>query len=44
LKYDKKVLTDNFSLPTYGYSRDGAYPHIEVDDVGFILFVIVEKE
>lgn len=30
-------------LPTYGYSRDSAYPHIEVHDAGFMHFVIVER-
>jgi hypothetical protein len=30
-------------LPTYGYSQDFAYPHIEVDNVGLLHFVIVER-
>lgn len=29
-------------LPTYGYTRDGAYPHIEVDSRGYH-FVVVER-
>lgn len=29
-------------LPTYGYSRDGAYPHIEVDENGYH-WVVVER-
>ena len=30
-------------LPTYGYSRDFAYPHIEVDSNGLLHYVIVER-
>lgn len=30
-------------LPTYGYSRDFAYPHIEIDSVGLLHFVVVER-
>jgi len=30
-------------LPTYGYSRDFAYPHIEVDSLGLLHFVVVER-
>jgi len=29
-------------LPTYGISRDFAYPHIEIDEIGYH-FVIVER-
>jgi hypothetical protein len=29
-------------LPTYGYTKDFAYPHIEVDIFGFLHYVIVE--
>jgi hypothetical protein len=29
--------------PTYGYSRDFAYPHIEVDNVGLLHYVIIER-
>lgn len=30
-------------LPTYGYSKDLAYPHIEVDTGGLLHYVIVER-
>jgi hypothetical protein len=30
-------------LPTYGYSRDFAYPHIEEDNYGLMHYVIVER-
>ncbi len=30
-------------LPTYGYSRDFGYPHIEVDANGLLHYVIVER-
>lgn len=30
-------------LPTYGYSKDFAHPHIEVDNSGFIHYVVVER-
>ena len=29
--------------PTYGYSMDGALPHIEIDDSGNMHFVVVER-
>lgn len=29
-------------LPTYGHTRDGAYPHIEVDDINYH-YVAVER-
>ena len=29
--------------PNYGYSRDFAYPHIEVDNLGLLHYVIVER-
>ena len=35
-------VSDHDSLPTYGYTRDAAYPHIEVDDRGYH-FVVVER-
>ncbi|WP_420148066.1 Imm63 family immunity protein [Spirosoma sp.] len=30
-------------LPTYGYSRDSAYPHVEVDSSGHMHYVVVER-
>ena len=30
-------------LPTYGYSADGALPHIEIDGSGNFHFVVVER-
>jgi len=30
-------------FPTYGYSRDGGFPHIEIDNDGTVYFVIVER-
>jgi len=38
-----KINAPKDLLPTYGYSRDFAYPHIEVDNVGLFHFVIVER-
>ena len=31
------------SLPTYGYSRDMAYPHIEIDSLGRLHYVVIER-
>ena len=45
-KVDKLALKINVpvdSLPTYGYSRDFAYPHIEVDSIGLLHYVITER-
>ena len=30
-------------LPTYGYSRDMAYPHIEIDRLGGLHYVVIER-
>ena len=30
-------------LPTYGYSKDFAYPHIEIDSFGRLHYVIIER-
>jgi hypothetical protein len=30
-------------LPTYGHSRDGGHPHIEIDPSGRMHFVVVER-
>jgi hypothetical protein len=49
---DIKVLVDKLAeiinapgylLPTYGYSNDGAQPHIEVDKNGELYYVVVER-
>ena len=34
--------SDNY-LPTYGYTRDLAYPHVEVDKKGLLHYVIVDE-
>ena len=31
------------SLPTYGYSRDNAYPHVEIDKFGLLHYVVIER-
>jgi len=31
------------SLPTYGYSRDMAHPHIEIDRLGRLHYVVIER-
>lgn len=38
-----KINAPTDLLPTYGQSRDFAYPHIEVDNVGLLHYVIVER-
>lgn len=38
-----KINAPTDLLPTYGYSKDFAYPHIEVDNVGLLHYVIVER-
>lgn len=38
-----KINAPSDLLPTYGYSKDFAYPHIEIDNVGFLHYVIVER-
>lgn len=38
----KLINVPKDSLPTYGYSRDFAYPHIEVDQIQYH-YVIVER-
>lgn len=32
-----------YLLPTYGYSRDLAWPHVEIDNLGYFYYVIVER-
>ncbi len=38
-----KINAPKNYLPTYGYSLDGAHPHIEVDKNGQLYYVIVER-
>lgn len=38
-----KINAPTDLLPTYGYSRDFAYPHIEVDNTGLMHYVVVER-
>ena len=33
----------DFVLPTFGYSEDGARPHIEIDPAGRMHYVVVER-
>ena len=39
----KLISASENYLPTYGYSRDLAYPHVEVDKNGLLHYVIVER-
>ncbi|HEY1406591.1 MAG TPA: Imm63 family immunity protein [Spirochaetota bacterium] len=41
-KLAKVIRAPGDELPTYGYSRDFAYPHIEVDDHGYH-YVVIER-
>ena len=38
-----KINAPTDLLPTYGYTKDFAYPHIEVDKFGLLHYVIVER-
>lgn len=38
-----KIHAPQQLLPTYGRTRDGAWPHIEVDASGALHFVVVER-
>jgi len=38
-----KIGAPSELLPTYGRSRDSAYPHIEIDEGGTLHFVVVER-
>ena len=40
--YAAKISAPPGMLPTYGYSQDGAHPHIEVDNSAYH-YVIVER-
>ncbi len=37
------INATNDLLPTYGYSKDFAYPHIEIDNFGLLHYVIIER-
>ncbi|WP_158829135.1 Imm63 family immunity protein [Mucilaginibacter lacusdianchii] len=39
----EKIQAPPDLLPTYGYSRDFAYPHIETDRHGQLHFVVIER-
>src|SRR5688500_15522086 len=39
----EKIDAPQHLLPTYGYSIDGAHPHIELDRNGQLYYVIVER-
>jgi hypothetical protein len=38
-----KINAPNNLLPTYGYSQDSGYPHIEVDSKGLLHYVTMER-
>lgn len=38
-----KINATTDLLPTYGYTNDFAYPHIETDNLGLLHFVVVER-
>lgn len=42
-EFAAKINAPTDLLPTYGYSRDFAYPHIEVDNAGRLNYVILER-
>jgi len=42
-KFAEKINAPERHFPTYGYSNDGAQPHIEVDKNGQLYYVIVER-
>ena len=42
-KLAEKINVPQCHFPTYGYSNDGAQPHIEVDINGQLYYVIVER-
>jgi hypothetical protein len=42
-KMAAKIHARKELLPTYGYSTDGAHPHIEIDRTGQMHYVIVER-
>jgi hypothetical protein len=39
----EKIDAPQNVLPTYGYSDDGALPHIEADENGPLFYVVVER-
>jgi hypothetical protein len=38
-----KIGAPHDALPTYGYTKDFAYPHIEVDQSFLMHFVVIER-
>ena len=42
LRLAQRIGASANGLPTYGYSRDGGYPHVEVDDTQYH-YVAVER-
>ncbi len=38
-----KINASSKLLPTYGYSKDYGHPHIEVDNLGLLHYVVVER-
>jgi len=38
-----KINAPTDLLPTFGYSKDFAYPHIEVDNLGLLHYVVIER-
>ncbi len=42
-QYARQLGVDQDELPTFGYSRDFGYPHIEVDDKGYH-WVVIERD
>ncbi|WCL51042.1 Imm63 family immunity protein [Leptospira sp. GIMC2001] len=42
-KLSNRINASKNLLPTFGYSKDFAHPHIEVDVNGFMHFVVVER-
>ena len=42
-KYGALINVPSHLYPTYGYSDDGTHPHIEIDDLDQLFYVIVER-
>jgi hypothetical protein len=41
--FAEKINAPRYLLATYGYSLDGAHPHIEIDRCEQLYYVIVER-
>jgi hypothetical protein len=39
----EKINAPSLLLPTFGYTNDGAQPHIEIDKNGQLYYVVVER-